>query len=402
MNNLKSLSKLSDAEYLSFLYAERERNKSKESKSGWSIWAIIGSVFALICYTYNLLKTRNDDVDIALCYYIVCAFLPPILYSSYLVERYKGFENGDSRHVGKIGDVAPLGFLCFIGGTNLLLVIWGLYCDSFDLVVYTGIVLFPIFFSIVLIFIHRKKYVTTFDRFAVSNISWLNKIMNFIICGAIILPLNCARQKLSFGFSLEFELAISFVILVILTYLLSNLLFAKNKEKCIDQIIDGYLFRDWSKEFSILQYEKEVLGARPTDELQSVYDRLVFFETMIPDILKRFEEKEKMLKNECISKSELKQLTAEIDSNIKTIDDLLRLYNDILNRTKELLDLKTIVADKDFVVMLDLLMNKQTFEKIHSQSVELQNRMSSCMKTAMEKSKLSMCLKTECPYRKRN
>lgn len=400
MNNLYSLSKLSDADFLSFLYAERERYKSKESKSGWSIWAIIGSVFALICFEYNLLKTSNGDVDFALCYYIVCAFLSPILYISYLVERYKGFKNGDSRHVGKIGDVAPLGFLCFIGGTNLLLVIWGLYCDSFDLVVYSGFVLFPIFFSIVSVFIQRDRYVTTFDRFAVSNNSRFNKIMNFIICAAIILPLNCVRQKLSFGFSLEFELAISFVILVILAYLLSNLIFAKNKEKCIDQIIDGYLFRGWSKEFSISQYEKETLGARPTDELQSVYNRLVVFETMMPNILKRFEEKEKMLKNECISKNELEQLTSEINSNIKTIDDLLLLYKDILNRAKELLDLKTVVADEDFVVMLDLLMNKQTFETIHSQSEELQNRMYSCMKMAIEKYKLSMCLKTECPYRK--
>lgn len=107
-----------------------------------------------------------------------------------------------------------------------------------------------------------------------------------------------------------------------------------------------------------------------------------------------------MLKNECISKNELEQLTSEINSNIKTIDDLLLLYKDILNRTKELLDLKTVVADEDFVVMLDLLMNKQTFETIHSQSEELQNRMYSCMKMAIEKYKLSMCLKTECPYRK--
>lgn len=400
MNKLYSLSKLSDSEFLSFLYSERERYKNKESKSGWSLWAIVGSMFALVCFAYNLLKSCNADADVTLCYCIVCVFLPPVLYITYIIERKKGFDNGDSRHIGRLGDIAPLRFLLFLFGINLLLAIWGFSSNNWDLAVLNAIAILPTAVSVITIYIQRNRYVTTFDTFAVSSTKWLNNALHFFIGGVILLPLYCASKKLSFGFSIEFELGISVVVLLILMYLLSNLIFAKSNEKSIDVVIEGFLFRNWSKEVSIAQYEKIILGLRPTDALQGIYNRLIAFEGSLPNMLKQFEEKEQELQIGCLGLSDLDKLITEINSNKRAIKDFLELYQDILRSSKELLGLKSIIVDADFRTMLDLLLNRQTFKKINTQAIELQDRMSNCMKIVSKKCQKSVCLNSNCPNRR--
>ena len=45
MHNFKQIAQLSDQEFLSLLYAERERQQQRVNSPGWSIWVIIVAVF---------------------------------------------------------------------------------------------------------------------------------------------------------------------------------------------------------------------------------------------------------------------------------------------------------------------------------------------------------------------
>ena len=55
---------LSKSEFLSFLYAEKERLHTNFSKPGWSNWAIAGAFVALLLYGFNLLTT---SITLSLC-----------------------------------------------------------------------------------------------------------------------------------------------------------------------------------------------------------------------------------------------------------------------------------------------------------------------------------------------
>lgn len=75
-NNLKSIEEFNDQDFLNFLYAEQERLKSNEEYPGWSVWAIVCSIGALLYFVYSTMEGMNGLVDWKLCYYIFSVFVP--------------------------------------------------------------------------------------------------------------------------------------------------------------------------------------------------------------------------------------------------------------------------------------------------------------------------------------
>ena len=47
---------LSDSEFLSFLYAERDRENSLSQFQGWNNWAIAGAIVTIVCAIYTICK----------------------------------------------------------------------------------------------------------------------------------------------------------------------------------------------------------------------------------------------------------------------------------------------------------------------------------------------------------
>ena len=45
----ENIIELSDSEFLSYLYAERDREESLNSYQGWNIWAIVGALVTVVC-----------------------------------------------------------------------------------------------------------------------------------------------------------------------------------------------------------------------------------------------------------------------------------------------------------------------------------------------------------------
>ena len=53
-NKSLKINELSDGEFLSYLYAERDREESLNHFQGWSIWAVIGAIVTVICTAYSI------------------------------------------------------------------------------------------------------------------------------------------------------------------------------------------------------------------------------------------------------------------------------------------------------------------------------------------------------------
>ena len=50
---IHKLAEMSDAEFLSFLYSEREREESLNSYQGWNLWAAVGAMITVACAAYG-------------------------------------------------------------------------------------------------------------------------------------------------------------------------------------------------------------------------------------------------------------------------------------------------------------------------------------------------------------
>ena len=54
---------LSDAEFLSFLYQERDREESLNTYQGWNVWAVIGAMITIVCAGYRVLYSHSNEID---------------------------------------------------------------------------------------------------------------------------------------------------------------------------------------------------------------------------------------------------------------------------------------------------------------------------------------------------
>lgn len=124
--NKRTIETLNNNEFLSFLYAERNRVRSMEANAGWTTWAISGSVFALIIFVYNQLKSVNGNVDLVLCYDIFCAFFPWCMYIIFVKERNAALGVGDSRHLMRVGNSKSKWILSMLIVMSSLMIVLGL------------------------------------------------------------------------------------------------------------------------------------------------------------------------------------------------------------------------------------------------------------------------------------
>ena len=55
-NNKTTIPDLSDTEFISFLYSERDRENSLSLYQGWNYWALIGAIITILSVAYSALK----------------------------------------------------------------------------------------------------------------------------------------------------------------------------------------------------------------------------------------------------------------------------------------------------------------------------------------------------------
>ena len=58
-NKENKIKEMSDAEFLSFLYSERDREEKISIFQGWNIWAILGAIITIVLLVLKIKKFRN-------------------------------------------------------------------------------------------------------------------------------------------------------------------------------------------------------------------------------------------------------------------------------------------------------------------------------------------------------
>lgn len=276
----EDINKMSHAEFLSFLYSERDREISNKYMPGWSNWVLIGAMVSFLTITYNLLKSNAFKVQESVFILLLSGFLAAALsyYPTFkwilrLISRKRSI---DYSKLCTLKEAAPTTMIVF--GT-IISIVMALVLYKYELpssLVFLWLILFIIkIITIVDLIVHRNNLVIAIEKidgFRNSTIEAVFSIVNLLIAG-IIFNLSFRHIKtLNFTsfptISLEFEIAICIVFLLILLFLMIYFNESKDNkaEKNIDFIIDRYNYDNLSQEDAytellILRHGKDSIQA---------------------------------------------------------------------------------------------------------------------------------------------
>ena len=270
MDTYKNILNLSDAEFLSFLYSERERVESLNSYQGWNLWVVIGAMITVACAVYGIICAHTGEIDRLRTIYltswgqgtIFCYWYSVVFYFSSM-ERKRA---KDYKRIKHLKDVAPIPYLIVttVCSLEFALVFLVVECDNrWNMVSISWIVLAVFHLLICLnLYVNRNAVV-----WAVKEDIWFAKTWVMVVVGLSVYVLFWMIWKWSmenitgpFLGTPEFELAACITAFVMLVYLFLKIKFKNRKSSEIDVLIDEYLFKGKSKEDVYLQLRANQMG----------------------------------------------------------------------------------------------------------------------------------------------
>ena len=287
----KSVMDLTDAEFLSFLYSERERETSLNQWQGWNNWALLGAFVAIMWTAYSIWKDRLYVEEYDVVYYtsgIMAIFLT--LYSwFYFFKRERGIDFSKMRW---LKEVFPYHLVLIALGCSfvfsLLIAVEDGYCYLFWLWSVMGILLV---LSLVSLFLYKDRVMPVYaDGFVFPWIKanfWYYAALGSL-CGPIVV--QSFKKVLVDILSNEFEISACISICITLFYIFFKFNTGNQAVKRLDIIIDDYIYKGIPRDKTYLEMQKNQMG-------YSVMDVCYKDLAVISDLMKKCEDDYRRLDN---------------------------------------------------------------------------------------------------------
>lgn len=240
---------MSDAEFVSFLYAERDRENSLSQYQGWNNWALIGAIITLLSVAYATL-IGNARIDwMRVSYYASGTIAFFLAYHSWL-NFFKRERGHDFTRVRLLKEMTPwvdsgLAISTAIAAIVLILV---LDCPSY--VFWTWIVVLTVQIAVLVIaLINRNRLVPFYFYRPFFTRLWLNIVYDGFAGGLFAWGWSCSFKKASWCIlNPEFEVGVCLGAVTVLAYFLIRIKVENKVVEQFDAITDMYLYTDTSKE----------------------------------------------------------------------------------------------------------------------------------------------------------
>ena len=397
---------LSDSEFLSFLYAERDRENNLRQFQGWNIWALVGAIVAVCCASYYIIKDNWSSIcykQFLYCSSSIVAFILCYMPVLSLLSRNRGV---DYKKLKTIKDVSP----------NLYLLI-GLLVSTF--------------FAILIPVVDKTKqwnivsicWIASFLLFLIGKIvCWKNrdKIVHSYIEDRVFVNLVWDRWYfLSVGFFLlliwiksfkflslkemgfaEFELTVCIASIMVLVYTLLKVFRSESVVSKIDVLIDGFVYKGDSKEYT---YRKLRINRMGSTVLESCAKEVEEIGRDVEIYKKKRQALEKIEK--AFESSNIR--IDELDGYVLQIEDVSSFLNKCLVKTSilghKLMQIESLVPelkeDEDFIRIVSMLNDVNVCMKsLIDLSKSSSNKITKCVKKFHCERYGGLC-EIECEYR---
>ena len=353
-----NFTKLSDSEFLSFLYAERERENNLNQYQGWNTWALVGAITMVICALYSILKTSVEAICFRnVLYYTSIVFAIVLSYRSFalLFIRPRGI---DYSKIKTVKEAAPILYLVFVLICSTAFVLVFAITGSWNTVAWLwSAILLAYFVSGVAIIINRNRIVPSYYEPCLFPNRNVDLAFNLVVVWLLSFVLSQSIKRIEqvrLGPDLEFAVCLS--VLLWLVYFLIKTNIGNKPVKEFDVIIDDYLYKGESKEhtYNRILINRMGLGVMEAcnKELQSIKDDLNMYSAKFETIEHYKEELnadsvgiEKLKKYGTITK----EVVDYLSKTLNHIEDLRSKFGQMLKQVPSAENIE------DFKTLMDML-----------------------------------------------
>ena len=373
----RKITDMSEGEFLSFLYSERDRENNLRQYQGWNIWALVGSLVAVGCAAYQMLKGNADAIlSVQVCYYssALMAFalcIYPIV--SILLKKERGF---DIRKLKRLKQTAPfyyLGWGIVVSAVFSLLVPLADVASRWNVVSIAWMVVFVLYvLGTVSAIVNKEKATNSFfDDLVFANVK-LNRCYELTLS---IFLWNIAVFSFSktLGFvigNINLEFSVCFSAFVILFYYLVKVFCEERKANELDVLIDEYLYKGLPKEKVYEKLLHERMGYR-----------------VIESFFNEIDEIEKTVKSYEQKKLELEEAYAWLDDETVSADKIGESFERLYNTLSYLRESDKRVREisrklQSIVKQVPSIVNEEEFKTLANLATSLIGRIEDLTKLA--------------------
>jgi len=369
----KGITDLSDAEFLSFLYAERDRENGISQYHGWNNWVLIGAFVSVMCAGYVIVRDNYSCSWRDVLYYSGGMMAYFLLYHSWskVFKRKRAVDFSKVRMLKEVVPYVHLGFVFLCGIASVVLIAtmdvinvtfwWWIAVLSMHAIVLGCVVLL------------RDKIVHTIFEELFLPWTWVNVMavfaMSFTLAGVAGKSLRMATSGI---FSVEFSIAACVTACLVIAFVFIVINTSSKPIRAFDTIIDEYLYMGVSKEETFHKIVKNRMGCGVLDSCEKEL-------LLIKRKMSEFDKEEKDLRG-------CQKIIMSGDYQKNDVKLFLRRSEKILNSEQKLLDLskKLSLRLKEVMSVAYYIKDKTEVEKIFDTNQEIYDKVTSMALSVQE------------------
>lgn len=353
MDNGHKIWESSDSEFLSFLYAERDRENAMSAALGINYWVVGAAILGLLGYAYSRMSDNYEEfswqlftyyaVTLAAVLIAVASICSPLLLQDRWRNKYR-VTNVATNFPGC--EVFWKGFIAYASATMLLecfkeigpVTIMHLALSAMEV----GVCIYAIVTGEKLVLAEHKGFV-----FPKTAWELVYRTTEVLICLAIVFTAVYTWGAQYNMHVKEFEMACVLAIIVGIIWV-SHSRSRDKDERFLDNLIDKYLYGSLSKENVYFALLTRSQGYDIFDILQREYDKVKPFVDQIKErqdmhtVYLELIRENKLKYDDCLKYYQDVVNEREIASDVlKTVEKLNKLLHEIIQ-----LDTKTSVIDQ--------------------------------------------------------
>ena len=358
---------MSDADFLNFLYQEREREYSKSSSWGINFWVVGAAIIGLLGYAYHAISEDYCSFDWRLLVYystvlgamLILVMIPLVKYlkNKNWTKKYRlttvalnssTIELSGKRDIA----IASILFLRYLGDYGIVIWLWSLFLIIEILVT-------------IYILINAQKLITTKYRGCIFGNFWLEFVyrsLEVTLCISIFFA-----ALLDWGYSYHLgvkELEMSLVLAIIVGIIwLTRICNSENRHANIDLRIEQYLYGELSKESTFFYLQAYSQGYDMVDILYTELKKVQPIVKELKDWQNNLEQYEQLIDNGNLSFDDSRTYKLVVDDNMEKANKALDTAKHLNDVMREIIRLDVYSSSMD------------TFKSLDQQIEELKNEL---------------------------
>lgn len=335
----------SDADFLSFLYAERDRENAMSAAWGINYWVVGAAVLGLLGYAYSQISTDYEEFSWRLMtYYFAAIGAVVVAIATLLSPLLQEDRWQNSSHVTNVWKSFP-----FVDIYWKLFISYMSFCclatllHDFGLVMWLWVCLFVIEVGALIYAGKRYNKLIPVDKrgyvFPNMKIEMTYRCVEELICFVIVIAAFCAwGGQYEIGIK-EFEMACVSIIVIGIMWMTHSRI-AKERHRYVDKILDEYLYGTMTKKDAFVYIYTASQGYDIFDILHSEYKMAKSYGEYLEEHHDMHEHYLRMIKEGALVYEDCEKYVQEVNRDVDLATKALDMAENLQETLSDVIRLK--------------------------------------------------------------